>query len=72
MCQATGVSRAGFYRDWQERKPQDAEMIIRDEVQKAALRYRRYGYRRVLEVVRRSASPWANGWSDGSCAPTTY
>jgi putative transposase len=54
MCQAVGVSRAGFYRDWQERKPQDAEMVIRDAVQKAALRYRRYGYRRILEVVRRS------------------
>jgi transposase InsO family protein len=54
MCQAAGVSRAGFYRDWQERKPQDAEVAIRDAVQKAALRYRRYGYRRVLEVVRRS------------------
>jgi hypothetical protein len=37
MCQAAGVSRAGFYRDWQERKPQDAEMVIRDAVQKAAL-----------------------------------
>jgi putative transposase len=54
MCQAARVSRAGFYRDWQERKPQDAEMVIRDAVQKAALRYRRYGYRRILEVVRRS------------------
>jgi putative transposase len=54
MCQAAGVSRAGFYRDWQERKPKDAEMAIRDAVQKAALRYRRYGYRRILQVVRRS------------------
>ena len=54
MCQAAGVSRAGFYRDWQERKPQDAEVAIRDAPQKAALRYRRYGYRRILEIVRRS------------------
>jgi putative transposase len=54
MCQAAGVSRAGFYRDWQERKPQEAEVAIRDAVQKAALRYRRYGYRRITELVRRS------------------
>jgi putative transposase len=54
MCHAASVSRAGFYRDWQERKPQDAEMVIRDAVQKAALRYRRYGYRRIWEMVRRS------------------
>lgn len=54
MCQAAGVSRAGYYRDWQERKPQEAEVIIRDAVQKAALRYRRYGYRRITELVQRS------------------
>jgi len=54
MCRAVGVSRAGFYRDWQERQPQEAEVAIRDAVQKAALRYRRYGYRRVLELVQRS------------------
>jgi transposase InsO family protein len=54
MCQAAGVSRAGFYRDWQERKPQDAEVAIRDAVQRTALRYRRYGYRRVTELMQRS------------------
>jgi putative transposase len=54
MCRAGGVSRAGFYRDWQERQPQAAEVAIRDAVQKAALRHRRYGYRRVLQMVQRS------------------
>ena len=29
-------------------------MAIRDAVQKAALSYRRYGYRRITELVRRS------------------
>jgi putative transposase len=53
LCQAAGVSRAGFYRDWQERQPGEAEVAIRDAVQKAALRYRRYGYRRVLKTVQR-------------------
>jgi transposase InsO family protein len=53
MCRAAGVSRAGFYRDWQERQPQAAEVAIRDAVQKEALRHRRYGYRRVLQMVQR-------------------
>ena len=53
MCRAAGVSRAGFYRDWQERKPQAAEVAIRDAVQREALRHRRYGYRRVLQMVQR-------------------
>jgi transposase InsO family protein len=54
MCRAAGVSRAGFYRDWQERQPQAAEVAIRDAVQREALRHRRYGYRRVLQMVKRS------------------
>jgi transposase InsO family protein len=53
MCQAAGVSCAGYYRDWQERKPPEAEVAIRDAVQKAPLHYRRYGYRRITELVQR-------------------
>jgi len=53
LCQASGVSRAGFYRDWQERQPQEAEVAIRDAVQRAALRHRCYGYRRVMKMVQR-------------------
>ena len=47
MCELGRVSRAGFYRDWQQRQPQEAEMAIRDAVQKEALRRRQYGYRRL-------------------------
>jgi len=54
MCRAAGVSRAGFYRDWQERQPHAAEVAILDAVQKEALRHRRYGYRRVWQMVQRS------------------
>jgi transposase InsO family protein len=54
MCQLAGVSRAGFYRDWQQRQPRQAEVEIRDAVQKAALRHRRYGYRRVLAMVQKA------------------
>ena len=54
MCELAKVSRAGFYRDWQQRQPQEAEVAIRDAVQKAALARRQYGYRRVLAVLKRS------------------
>lgn len=54
LCQIGGVSRAGFYRDWQERQPGEAEVAIRDAIQKAALRYRSYGYRRIIPIVQRT------------------
>lgn len=53
MCEAAGVSRAGFYRDWQERQPAEAEVAIRDAVQRAALAQRTYGYRRITRLVQR-------------------
>jgi transposase InsO family protein len=54
MCELTNVRRAGFYRDWQERAPAEAEVAIRDSVQRAALAHRGYGYRRITVVVQRS------------------
>ena len=53
MCELAQVSRAGFYRDWQERQPREAEVAIRDAIQKAALEHRQYGYRRVTRLVQR-------------------
>ena len=48
MCRAAGVSRAGFYRDWQQRQPENEEMELRGRIQKIVLEHRRnYGYRRV-------------------------
>src|SRR5271155_5634063 len=38
MCDLARVSRAGFYRDWQQREPSQGEMAIRSAVQEAALR----------------------------------
>jgi hypothetical protein len=46
MCELAQVSRAGFYRDWQEQQPREAEVASRDSIQKAAP-HRQYGYRRV-------------------------
>lgn len=53
LCQTTGLSRAGFYR-W--RRPQTAtagEMEVRDQLQKIALAWPAYGYRRITQEMRR-------------------
>lgn len=53
LCQMTGVSRAGFYR-W--RAPQPAmpvEMELRDQMQKMALEFPAYGYRRITAELQR-------------------
>jgi transposase InsO family protein len=53
MCQITGVSRASYYREWEKTAGPEADMDLRDQIQKIALRYRRYGRRRVTEQLRR-------------------
>ena len=55
MCQLAGVSRAGFYRHWQEEKPVEEEMEVRSIIQEIALEHRRhYGYRRIrVELEKR-------------------
>jgi putative transposase len=58
MCRLAQVSRAGFYRHWQERAPCSEETELRAEVQRIALTHRRnYGYRRVTEQLR------SEGWA---------
>jgi putative transposase len=54
MCELGKVSRAGFYRDWQERQPEEAEVALRDVIQKAALARRTNGYRRITPFVQRA------------------
>ena len=34
MCELTAVSRAGFYRHWEEKAPTEAEMALRDAIQR--------------------------------------
>ena len=53
MCQLGDVSRAGFYRDWQQQEPAEAETEIRDQIQKEALKHRRFGYRRIAVLLKR-------------------
>jgi transposase InsO family protein len=53
MCQATGVSRAGFYRGWEQKAPDEAAMALRDAIQRASVEYPSYGAAKVAQVVRR-------------------
>jgi putative transposase len=51
---AAAVSRASYYRQWEEREPEEAEMAVRAEMQKIVLaHHRRYGYRRVTAELHR-------------------
>jgi putative transposase len=53
MCRLAQVSRAGFYRRWEETGPEEAELELRAAVQRVVLAHRRrYGYRRVLRDLR--------------------
>lgn len=54
MCQLGQVSRAGFYRSFQEEEPQQEEMELRSTIQQIFVEHRRrYGYRRVTKELRR-------------------
>lgn len=60
MCELAQVSRASFYRGWEEQQPREAETALRDLVQRMALAHRSYGYRRIAALVQR------DGWSAGA------
>jgi putative transposase len=52
LCEMTGLSRAGFYR-WRAPQPSArVEMELRDELQKVALEWPAYGYRRITHELR--------------------
>ncbi len=53
MCDLAGVSRAGFYRNWEQSEPTAAEMAVRDAIQRTCLAHRYYGYRRITAQLRR-------------------
>ena len=53
LCELAGVSRASFYRHWEERAPNAAETELRDRVQRLALAHRHYGYRRITVLLQR-------------------
>ncbi len=55
MWRLTQVSRAGYYRSFQEHCPVEEEMLVRSAIQQIVVEHRRhYGYRRVvLELDKR-------------------
>jgi transposase InsO family protein len=56
LCWLGEVSRAAFYRRWQESAPRAEETALRDRVQRLCLGHRHYGYRRIAALLRR------DGW----------
>lgn len=48
-----GVNRAGYYRQWRERRPLQEETQVRDRIQSLALKHRYYGHRRIAAALRR-------------------
>jgi len=53
MCELVPVSRASFYRHWEAKAPSEAEMALRDVIQRLAVAHRFYGYRRITVMVQR-------------------
>lgn len=55
LCRLAEVSRAMFYRRWQECAPRREETELRDRVQKLCLnkQHRHYGHRRITAVLQR-------------------
>ena len=53
LCVLSQVSRAGFYR-WRQRPPVvDTDLDLRDEIQKIALEWPSYGWRRITAELHR-------------------
>jgi transposase InsO family protein len=56
LCALAGVSRAGFYRSRSAAPESDPNMDLRDEIQRIAVEWPCYGWRRV------HAELWRRGW----------
>jgi putative transposase len=56
-CRGVGLSRAGFYRHYEEHAPAQADVELRNAIQKIALDNRFYGYRRVTAALHQQ--DWA-------------
>jgi transposase InsO family protein len=55
-CELAAVSRAGFYRNYQEHEPRQADIELRDRLQRLALLDSKCGYRRLWRELRRQGS----------------
>jgi putative transposase len=55
-CELAAVSRAGFYRNYQQHQPRQADIELRDRLQRLALADSKCGYRRLCRELRRQGS----------------
>lgn len=53
LCAAAGVSRASYYRSQVRRVAAAESMVLRDQLQKIALQFPAYGYRRLTAELQR-------------------
>ena len=53
MCELAGVSRASYYRDWERSGQQEDDPELSDQIHKAALKHRKYGYRKIIALLRK-------------------
>jgi putative transposase len=53
LCQLGGVSRAGYYRHFEEHAPARADADLQGAIQRLSLAHRHYGYRRITAQLRR-------------------
>jgi putative transposase len=54
LCAAVGLSRATFYRYRDTGDPVDPDIELRDQIQRIALEFSVYGYRRITAHLRRA------------------
>jgi putative transposase len=57
MCQLGHVSRAGFYRSLHRTPAEDADLELRDALQRVALEFPSYGWPRMTKELQR------RGWT---------
>jgi putative transposase len=53
LCRAVNLSRSTFYRQWHLDERVDRDMALRDQVQRIALEWPAYGYRRIAAQLQR-------------------
>jgi putative transposase len=56
LCAAVGLSRATFYRYRDRAAPVDPDIALRDQIQRIALAFPAYGYRRITAQLRRDGA----------------
>ena len=53
LCQIAGLSRASFYRRFEDQPIREADVELLSQIQMLCLRHKYYGYRRITACLRR-------------------